>query len=145
MAGLTEIREGLAARLVGVLATDEGKISPWMVANPVPPLLQVMGPDEVDYDVGGFDANDAHWDIVIQAFAGAVSLRGAQDRLDAWLASSGATSVRAALEADQTLGGTTGVYGVVVRRNTGYRLYTLPNQQDRVLGAEFVVHVETSG
>jgi len=145
MADLTEIREGLAARLVGVLPTTVGKVSAWMVPQPVPPLIQVMGPDEVDYDSGAFEAHDASWEMIVQCFAGAVSLRGAQQRLDAWLAPSGDTSVRETLEDDQTLGGTTGVYGVVVRRASGYRLYQLPNQTDQVLGAEFVVSVETSG
>ena len=145
MADLTAIREGIAAKLVGVLPTTDGNVSAWMLATPVPPLIQIWGPDEVDYDVGGYGANDANWDIIVQAFAGAVSMRGAQERLDNWLASSGATSVRAVLEADQTLGGTAGVYGVIVRRASGYRLFSLPGQSDQVLGAEFVVHIETSG
>jgi hypothetical protein len=143
MADLTEIREAIAAALVGVLPASQGKVSPWLLASPVPPLLQVMGPDEVDYDSGAFSADDADWDIIVQGFVGAASLRGAQERLDDWLAPSGDTSVRAKLEADQTLGGT--AYGVVVRRASGYRLYTLPNQSDQVLGAEWLVHVATSG
>jgi hypothetical protein len=143
MADLTDIREAIAGILVGVLPASEGQVSAWLLANPVPPLLQVMGPDEVDYDSGAFRADDASWDLIVQGFVGAASLRGAQQRLDDWLAPSGGTSVRAVLEDDQTLGGT--AYGVVVRRATGYRLYTLPNQTDQVLGAEWLVHVETSG
>jgi hypothetical protein len=114
-----------------------------MDPNVTPPTLRVIGPDEIDFDVGGFDANDADWDIVVEGLAGSALARSSQELLDRWISSSGPESVREVLEDDQTLGGI--AYGVVVRRISRYAFFTLPGQQDQVLGAQWIVNVKTSG
>lgn len=113
-----------------------------MLDNPTPPALQVMGVDEIDYDSGGFSARDDTWELIIEACLGRVSDIGAQKLLNTWLDSSGSTSVKAALEADTTLGGAAREIRVV--RYRGQQRFTLPNRIE-VLLASWLVQVETSG
>lgn len=125
MATLTEIREGLAANLEAIGGCQ---VSAYMAEAPLTPGLYVIGPDAIDYDLAMHRGLD-HWTIVIQGFTGPSSDRGKQMILDEWLAPSGSSSVKAAVESDQTLGGAlTGVIGGVrVARVEAYRDYQLTN------------------
>ena len=139
MASFAEIREALRAALADVFEPDV-TVTAYMKKNPGPRHMQVMGPDQIEYDLAMQRGLD-RWTLVIQAFAGSPEEKAAQARLDTWLAGSGATSVKAAVEADQTLGGV--VTAARVSRSSGYREYDLSNRGDRTLGAEFFVDVFT--
>ncbi len=136
-ATLAQIREGLRATLATTFASS-AQVSGYQIDNPDVPTIQVMGPDAVDYDTAMRRGLDT-WTIVIQAFSGSPEQRAAQTVLDQWLAPSGATSIKAAVESDITLGGI--VAGARVVRSSGYRIYELPNR-GRTLGAEFFVDVK---
>jgi hypothetical protein len=135
-ATLAQIREGLRVKLAAAFAAT-AQVSGYQLDDPAIPTIQVMGPDAVEYDElmsRGLD----RWTIVIQAFAGSWEQRAAQEVLDQWLAPTGSTSVKAAVESDITLGGI--VASARVARSSGYRVYDLPNR-GRTLGAEFFVDV----
>ena len=90
MADLEPIREGLAANLAAI---TDCQVSAYMLARPSPPTLQVMGPDEIEYDTAFARGGDS-LRMIVQGFVGAVDGKGAQKRLDQWLAGSGAQSVK---------------------------------------------------
>ena len=78
----------------------------------------------------------------VQALVGFTTDEGAQKRLDKMLERSGATSVKAAIEADRTLGGK--VSDLRVIKASGYRTYELHVQGVRtppVLGCEWTVEI----
>lgn len=133
-ASLTEIREGLAEALSAVAGMQ---VSAWMLSNPTPPAAHVY-PDETEYHRAMQNGAEG-WTLIVEAFVASNSEIGAQQRLDKMLASSGAESVKEALEADGTLGGI--VSDVTVTRTTGYRQYQLPAGQGPALGAQWTVEV----
>lgn len=137
---LPEIRAGLATRLATL---PNVQTSAYMLSNPTPPTLQVMGPDEILYDQS-FRGALADWTFIIQGFVGSVTDEGSQVNLDQWLAPSGALSVKAALEGDRSAAGALGgvVQDLTVQSCSGYRFYQLDNRA-AVLGAEWTVWVRT--
>lgn len=131
MADLTAIREAIAAALE-VSFGDSMQISAEMLSNPTPPSAHVF-PDETDYHKAmGNGAED--WNLIVQVFVATTSDIGAQRLLDSMLASTGAGSVKAAIEADRTLGGL--VSGLKVRKTSGYRVYQRA-LGDPLLGADW--------
>ena len=139
MAALSAIREGLRAQLAANLDLSPysaTQISAYGLSNPTPPCIQVIGPEEITYH-RAMQNGHADWSITIQALAGLTSDRGAQELLDRMLESTGSASVRAAIEADKTLGGV--VDNCIVRGASGYRQYT--TAQGDVLACEFSVAV----
>ena len=131
---MTQIRSGLNTALSAISGVQT---SAYMLDAPVPPLLQVMGPEVVEYDDAMQRGLDTYT-VVVQAFAGTPEQQAAQDTVDAWLAPSGSSSVKAAVESDITLGGIVASARVV--RANGYRIYDLPHQ-GRTLGCEFFVEI----
>lgn len=137
MASLTAIRTGLATNLS---ALADIQVSAWMLANPTPPTIHVF-PASATYDLAMQRGLD-RWTLTVQAFVAAVSDIGAQKLLDALLASSGARSVKAALESDQTLGGAASA--VRVTGSSGYKIFAVDGRPP-VLGAEWQVEVLATG
>lgn len=96
----TAVRAGLATALDTItnLRTFDN------VPDSLAPPAAVVEPVEVNFDYSmqrGLDNYKAYVLVIV----GRMSERSASDRLDAYLASSGASSVKAAIEADKTLGG----------------------------------------
>lgn len=135
--GLDQLREALADALADIPDTQ---ISAYRLSNFQTPLLQVAWPDEIDYHQTMRDGTDG-WTVIVMAFAGAMSDIGSQKILDQYIPATGAKSVKAALEADITLGGL--VDDVTVVSCTGYREYTV--NQLAVLGCEWRVEIVASG
>jgi hypothetical protein len=134
MASLAAIREGLRAALARIdISPYTGlQVSAYGRSNPIFPTIQVLGPEEIDYDNAMQRGHDV-WLLTIQAITGLVTDQGAQELLDKFLESSGSSSLKAAVESDKTLGGT--VQNVRITQATGYRQYgTAPNE---VLGCEW--------
>jgi hypothetical protein len=78
------------------------------------------------------------WHLTVRVYAAANLDRGAQVKLDALMAPSGSSSVKAAVESDRTLGNVVNDAHVV--RCSGYRVYERGGQA-ALLGAEWLVEV----
>jgi hypothetical protein len=74
------------------------------VPDSLAPPAAVVEPLEIDYDEA-MNRGCEFYRAFILVIVGRMSDRSSQDRLDAYLTESGASSVKAALEADRTLGG----------------------------------------
>ncbi len=134
---LQAIREGIAANLETLNGVQQ---SAYLLANPTPPAAEVQ-PGEIEYDLAMGRGLD-RWNLTVRVFVGFTSDKGAQIRLDKMLAPSGVDSVKAAIEAEPTLGGACD--DLHVKRCTGYRLYNRAGQA-AVLGAEWEIEVLASG
>ena len=100
MTALTDLRTGLANRL----ATINGlRSSAYIPDNPQPPVAVVM-PGRITYDQA-FGRGSDEYQFTIMLIVGRVADRASQTTLDAYCESSGARSVKAAIEADRSLGG----------------------------------------
>lgn len=97
--------------------------------------------DDITYDLAGSGGMD-EWMWTVQAFVATNIDKAAQMRLDELLASSGATSVKAALEADPTLGGA--VYDLQVVSAKGQQIFDVPGR-GVALGSEWSVQIIASG
>ena len=120
MASLSSIRSGIATNL--------GNIS----------SLTVFGfvPDSIEYDTSMSRGADTY-SIPVFLYVSRVDAQDAQDTLDAFLASSGSSSVKTQIESDVTLGGVANSARVVEADN--YGVYTINNID--YLGCEFTVEV----
>lgn len=136
-ADLGAIREGLAANLATIPGLAE---SAYLLSNPTPPAAEVQ-PSEIEYHQA-FQNGSELWRLVVRVFVGNTSDKGAQIRLDRMLASSGDYSVKAAIEADKTLGGACDA--LKVTGCSGYRVFSRDGAPG-VLGAEWQVEVYATG
>ena len=136
MADIATIREGLARNLERI---RDVQVSAYMLASPVPPSIHIF-PATIDYDLGmqrGLDV--VHFTIeALVAFGLDV---GGQQRLDRLLSPTGLDSVKEAVESDRTLGQM--VQDLRVERMSSYRMVTIPNQNDQVLAATWLVRVHS--
>lgn len=97
----TGVRAGLATRLdtiTGLRCYDyvpDGLVVPCAVIEPL----------EVTYHDASVPSGTQYYRAFILVIVGRMSDRAASDKLDAYIANTGASSVRAVIEADTTLGG----------------------------------------
>ena len=97
----SQVRDGLETRLQTITGLRAYDLIPDMV---VPPCA-VVGQLDFTFDIDnarGLDQAQVDVLVIVQRF----SERAGQDKLDAYLAGSGSTSIKAAIEGDRTLGGT---------------------------------------
>lgn len=95
------IREGIATNL----ATISGlRVSAFVPDNPTPPIAVVI-PQRVEFDTALARGMD-RFTFDVTVIAARASERNAQRTLDSYCNVTGATSIKAAVESDQTLGGT---------------------------------------
>lgn len=99
---LEGIRFALAANLGTII--PEVQVSPYVLSEPTPPTIQVVLPGAITYDLAMRRGGDQIF-ATVQAVVSFTSDIGSQVFLDALLAPSGVSSVKTALEADDTLGG----------------------------------------
>lgn len=142
MASLADIRDGLADAIRNGVDLDM-QVSAYVLADPTPPCAQVM-PDEMEYHQA-YGNGLENWGLIVQVIVGLGSDIGAQKQLDQMLASSGSLSVKAAIEADATIGAKGTLACSTVTRTSGYRTYRLGATQTEALGAEWTVAVMASG
>ena len=119
MAGLTEIRQAIAASLDPLTDQVDGLQVTWfMNPTPTPPSLDVYPADSSMLPV-----SQAGWEetFIVRARVSTPDDVGAQEVLDALMDVDGTTSVAAAIRTDPTLGGTVG--GTAVDERTGYQSY----------------------
>lgn len=97
----SQVRDGLKTRLqtiTGLRAYD-------LIPDTVVPPCAIVGQLDFTFDIDnarGLDQAQVDVLVIVQRF----SERAGQDKLDAYLAGSGSTSIKAAIEGDRTLGGT---------------------------------------
>jgi hypothetical protein len=135
---LAVIREGLKANLDPVGQLLGLQVTAYMLASPMAPFIEIMGPDEITYDIAMQRGGDSTI-MIVRAFVSASLDQGAQINLDKMLASSGESSVKEAIESDTTLGGA--VDDLRVTRCSGYRLYR--PDTGPLLGAQWFTQIET--
>lgn len=98
MSSLVNIRDGLATRM----ATISGlRTSATVPDNPRPPIA-VIFPERIAYDLNARRGADTFF-FTIMVLVGRADDRAAQNNLDAFVV--GDNSIKAAIEADRTLGG----------------------------------------
>jgi hypothetical protein len=97
----SQVRDGLKTRLqtiTGLRAYD-------LIPDTVVPPCAIVGQLDFTFDIDnarGLDQAQVDVLVIVQRF----SERAGQDKLDAYLAGTGSTSIKAAIEGDRTLGGT---------------------------------------
>lgn len=123
------VREKLKDSLSGISGMRVLDTVPDSVNIPSQGAMAVVGMLDLTFDYTlnrGFDSATCSILVIV----GRMSESAAQDRLDAYLASSGASSVKAAVEADKTLGGavqtlrvTQATSGMITVANIDYLSY----------------------
>lgn len=98
MSSLAELREGLAVRMGTI---PNLRTSATVPDAPRPPIAIVM-PERIVYDLNAKRGADTFF-FTIMVIVGRADDRAAQNNLDAFIV--GSTSIKAAIEADRTLGG----------------------------------------
>jgi len=122
MASLSSIRSGLSTRLATISGLSVYSYVPDSIE---PPTAVVRGSDS--------------YEIPLYLYVSRVDAELSQDSLDEFLAGSGSSSIKQAIEGDSTLGGVVSSARVVEASN--YGVYTI-NSID-YLGVEFSVEIIT--
>ena len=132
MATVTELRNGLAARLSNISGL---RVTP-TIPDQINPPIAIVSLDGITFDEA-FHRGLDQYRFTITVVVGRISERTAQTRLDAYLAPSGAGSIKTAIEADTSLGGV--AQPLRVTEMTG--LATAAQAEDTYLTAAFSVTV----
>ncbi len=138
MATIDDVRQGLADAMSVI---PDAQVSPYNLSNPTMPCLLVLGHDEIDYGNLAFGRRDTEWNLIVRGYVSTTLDLASQQRLDRWLASDGDESVKAAIEADPTLGDVADWAQVL--RATGTNRFQLDNTVS-AWGTDFAVQVQTS-
>lgn len=133
---LASVRAGLVTRL----ETISGLRVPSQVPDQINPPMALVLPDRIDFDESFGSAGLDEMVFAVTLVAGRVSERTAQALLDGWCDPAAATSVKAAIEADRTLGGAAHTCRVTEMRSYG----PLAVGDAAYLSAEFVIRVHAS-
>jgi hypothetical protein len=140
MSSLAAIRAGLVTNLNTLKTTyQDMQISPYVLSNPTLPTIWVKPTqgNVTEYHQAMRNGQET-WSITVQALVAGAGDINAQMVLDELLATSGAHSVKAAIEADLTLGGATD--DLIVRRCISYQEYQRADGT-LALGADWIVEV----
>lgn len=141
MASMAEIREGLAANMAALEATQ---VSSRSLSNPTPPYVYVVsGP--IEYDKAMARGLDDVFMVIVALVAYTTDI-GSYALLDEYMAPAGSRSIKEIAETDKTLGGL--VSQIQVVSCTGERSYTFDtltagSQRPPMIGAEWTVRVLT--
>lgn len=144
MSTLALIRAGLVTNLSTLKTTyRDMQISPYVLSDPTLPTIWVKPtPGAVTeyhqtFQTMGNPDGQVTWSITVQAFVAGLDI-ASQQWLDELLDTSGAHSVKAAVEADKTLGGA--CEDLVVRRCISHQEYQRVNGT-LAYGSEWIVEV----
>lgn len=132
MASITDIRAGLATRL----GTIPGLRTTTETPDTISPPIAIVNVSNVNYD-RTFQRGLDEYNFVVTVIVGRVGERSAQRLLDSYVSSTGASSVKLAIELDRTLGGKCDSLRVTDMRNYG----SLVIGEITYLAAEFNVVV----
>lgn len=132
MAQLSAIRTGLSNNIDNIAGLIVHKTIPDQIVTP----CAVIGTPDVEFDTTMARGADKLL-IPVRVYASRASDRSGQEKIDEYLASSGATSIKAAIESDVTLGGA--AHTLRVRSASGFGVYNIAGSD--YLGVEFTVEV----
>ena len=133
MASLSSIRDGIKTNLANISSL----IVFGYVPDSIEPPTAVVGVvDNIEYDSTMARGADTY-NIPVFLYVSRIDAEDSQDTLDAYLASTGASSVKAQVESDITLGGQAQSVRVVEADN--YGVYTINNID--YLGVEFMIEL----
>ena len=96
----SQVRDALKTRLQTISGLRVYEVIP----EPVTPPCAIVGQLDFTFDIDnarGLDQANVDIYVIVQRF----SERAGQDKLDGYLAGTGATSIKTAIEGDRTLGG----------------------------------------
>lgn len=99
MATVSQIRDGLATQLDTISGTH---CYPYEPDVPITPAL-IVASYTADYDLVMGDGTNYEFEVLV--ILGRQIDRSFQEQIDSYLQPAGSTSIKAAIEADQTLGG----------------------------------------
>lgn len=128
MATITELRAGVATNLATISGLRTATTLPDL---PNPPIALVT-PVSVEYDKA-FGTGMTIYQMTVTVIVGRVSERTAQNLLDSYCSSTGASSIKKAIESDVTLGGKAFDCRVSSMRNYGSTTIS----ENEYLAAEF--------
>ncbi len=129
---ITNIRNGLATRLATISGLRNAATMP---DQPNPPVAIII-PQRVSYDTAFADGVNTYT-FTVQVIVGRVSERISQSLLDGFASATGASSIKAAIEGNKTLGGN--AFDVRVTEMTAYQSIVVG--EITYMGAEFEVSV----
>ena len=132
MADISTIRDGLAANL----ATITGLRTAAQIPDQPNPPIAIVQLQRVAYD-GAFKNGMTTYDFIVSVIVGRVAEREAGKRLDAFASSTGASSIKRAIESNRTLSGVVFDLRVSEMQNIG----TVLLSDATYLAADFVVTV----
>jgi hypothetical protein len=132
MASITDLRAGLAT----ALGTISGLRTTTETPDTISPPIAIVNVANVSYDLA-FQRGLDEYNFVITVIVGRVGERSAQRLLDSYVSTTGASSVKLAIELDKTLGGKCDTLRVTDMRNYG----SLVIGEITYLAAEFNVVV----
>jgi hypothetical protein len=135
VASLTALRAGIATRLATIAGLRAHEDVPDVVT---PPAVTVRPAPEtfITFDTT-FARGSDDFTFIVTLFVSRSSDRAGQAALDAYLAGSGAQSIKAAIEGDETLGGIANWCHVAEARNYGPFAYG----GEQFFGCEFLISV----
>ena len=136
MADVAQIRAGIATRLA-TIADLQVNDSP---LEAIVPPTAVVGEVTVDYDLSFGRGLDA-FTFKVRLYASRADVESGVDELDAFMSGSGARSVKAAVEADRTLGGA--AHDCRVRTADNFGVYDVGSTA--YLGVEFTISAQAKG
>lgn len=129
---ISNIRSALATNLATISGLRTASEIP---DNPSPPIA-VVQITNVSYD-GAFQQGMTTYNFLVSVIVGRVAEREAQRRLDAYSSTTGASSIKNAIESDRTLGGN--AYDVKVTEMTNVGAVLLG--EATYIAADFAVTV----
>jgi hypothetical protein len=132
VASITDLRTGLANRV----GTIPGLRTTTETPDTVSPPIAIINVANVSYD-RAFQRGLDEYNFVVTVIVGRVGERTAQRLLDSYVSTTGASSVKLAIESDKTLGGKCDSLRVTDMRNYG----SLVIGEITYLAAEFNVVV----
>jgi hypothetical protein len=130
MALVSDLREGIAKNLRTITGLRAVATVP---DNPTPPIA-IIYPQNIEFD-DSFNRGLQTYSFRVVVIVGRADERSAQNRLDSFVASTGATSIKLAIESDKTLSGKAFDTRVVAMTNYG----SLDISEVTYLSAEFTV------
>lgn len=138
MGVLREMRRAVADALADLPNIMQS--SPYLLGNPTLPAVMIV-PSPIEYDQAFQRGSDDYLLTVQVVVADSIDAE-AQDLLDTYIEPTGAASLKAKLEEDDTLGGR--VSSLRVERCEGYR-FIVRQDGTPMLGAEWTVRVNAPG
>lgn len=105
----TAVRQGLAT----ALDTITGLRTFDYVPDGIPTPAAIVEPLEITYHEANVSTGLQYYRAFVLVIVGRMTDRSSQDRIDAYLANTGAASIRAAIESDRSLGGACSTLNVV--------------------------------